>query len=158
MQTFLGIQYAGMRAEQALVNLGKSSRQNGLPRRARPLVPSFWCMDLNLLGTCPCHCCIQDLANVWTRTAHTPHSRRFRPIWLQRLEAQPLQTSRAARRPTHGSVTFTFSTVLPSRCQESRSPVHHQLSRSRLSWSLRFPVRKEDSVRTHTSRGSPRQK
>ena len=53
---------------------------------------------------------------------------------LRRLEAQPLQTCRAARRPTHGSPSITCSTVVPSRCQESRSPVHQQLSRSILKW------------------------
>ena len=48
-----------------------------------------------------------------------------------RLEAQPLQTCRAARRPTHDSATITCSTVVPCRCQEFRSPVDQQFPRCR---------------------------
>jgi len=50
-ENFLGDLVRRYETGQALANLGKSSKQNGLPRRARPLNRKFQQNGFNLWGT-----------------------------------------------------------------------------------------------------------
>ena len=95
LQTFLGVLYAGMSAEQALADLGNITK-------------TMVCRDI--LMSLPAHTAWTS-PNVWTRTAHC---RATLSATLSSLASevptqagkQPLQTYRAARRPTHGSAMF----------------------------------------------------
>ena len=98
-------------------------RQNGIAASAVPLIPKNEGQN-----------CREDSNSKGVLASHTLHRNRWSSTSSVEVGGSPVRTCRAARRLTYDSATITCSTVVPYRCQKSRSPVCQQLPRSRLRW------------------------